>query len=136
MNLWRKIATLCLVVMVAVGTFGVNNIVMATDDSSVFIKKDADWKYLDNGVDLGTTWRDVNFDDSSWKVGKAPLGYGDDFSETDPTLPLETKVSFGDNAEAKYMTTYFRGIANIDQIEKIMLRLKSTYMWMMLLWSM
>ncbi|GAU79129.1 metallophosphoesterase [Fusibacter sp. 3D3] len=118
MNLRKRIAVLCLVLMVALSTFGVNDIVMATDDSSIFIEKDKEWKYLDNGIDLGTTWREVDFDDSTWKVGKAPLGYGDDFSETDPTLPLATKVSFGDKAEEKYMTTYLRGIAEIDQIEK------------------
>ena len=74
----------------------------------IILAKDAEWQYLDDGKDLGKDWTLENFDDSSWKVGKAPLGYGDDFSETDPTLPLATQVDYGSDAENKHMTTYFR----------------------------
>ena len=35
------------------------------------------WNYLDNGSNQGTSWRQVGFDDSSWKSGRAQLGYGD-----------------------------------------------------------
>ncbi len=34
------------------------------------------WRYLDEGTDLGTTWTDPGFDDSSWEAGIAPLGFG------------------------------------------------------------
>ncbi len=35
------------------------------------------WRYLSDGTDAGTTWRDPAFDDTTWSVGDAELGYGD-----------------------------------------------------------
>lgn len=32
------------------------------------------WKYLDNGTDEGTAWRQSAFDDSAWASGPAQLG--------------------------------------------------------------
>lgn len=58
------------------------------------------WKYLDNGSDQGTAWRAAAFNDASWASGPAQLGYGDGDEAT--------TVSFGPNASAKYVTTYFR----------------------------
>ncbi len=36
----------------------------------------ADWKYLDTGVDLGTSWVNTTFNDAAWLSGPAPLGFG------------------------------------------------------------
>lgn len=58
------------------------------------------WKYNDTGVDLGTTWKDLNFNDASWSQGNAPLGYG--------LTGLNTTTSFGPSSSNKYTTTYFR----------------------------
>ena len=58
------------------------------------------WRYLDNGTDPGTAWRQGAFDDSSWKSGRAELGYGDGDEAT--------VVSYGPSAANKYVTTYFR----------------------------
>ncbi len=58
------------------------------------------WKYLDNGSDQAAAWRAPSFDDSAWLAGFAQLGYGDG-DET-------TVVAFGPNANAKFVTTYFR----------------------------
>jgi hypothetical protein len=58
------------------------------------------WKYLDNGSNQGTAWRALNFDDSSWASGPAQLGYGDGDEAT--------VVSYGLDANNKYVTTYFR----------------------------
>ncbi len=60
----------------------------------------ATWKYLDDGSDQGTTWRDISFDDSSWSNGVAQLGYGDGDEAT--------ALSFGPDTNNKYPTTYFR----------------------------
>ena len=68
--------------------------------NSSLILANATWKYLDNGSDQGTVWNTTTFDDSTWKSGKAELGYGDG-DET-------TIVNFGTNASNKYITTYFR----------------------------
>jgi MYXO-CTERM domain-containing protein len=35
------------------------------------------WKYHDQGVDLGSSWNQLSYDDSSWAQGPAQLGYGD-----------------------------------------------------------
>ena len=37
-----------------------------------------EWRYSDTGAtDFGTSWRGLDFDDSTWKVGASQLGYGD-----------------------------------------------------------
>ena len=38
----------------------------------------ATWSYEDQGIDGGTTWREVAFDDSLWATGPARLGFGAD----------------------------------------------------------
>ena len=58
------------------------------------------WKYLDTGVNQGTAWRSAAFDDASWKTGAGKFGYGIG-GET-------TLLSYGPNANNKYITTYFR----------------------------
>ena len=45
--------------------------------SPIFIARDSTWRYLDDGSDQGTGWRDANFDDSGWSTGAAELGFGD-----------------------------------------------------------
>ena len=43
---------------------------------------------------------EVNFDDTDWESGYAPLGYGDD--------DIATVIEFGPNEKRKYITSYFR----------------------------
>jgi len=57
------------------------------------------WRYLDNGSNQGTAWRAVEFVDTAWRTGRAPLGYGD---------TVATVVSFGSSSSRKFVTTYFR----------------------------
>jgi spore germination protein YaaH len=58
------------------------------------------WRYLDNGVDQGTSWRTAAFDDASWKSGASQLGYGEGDERT--------IVGYGVDRTAKNMTAYFR----------------------------
>lgn len=58
------------------------------------------WKYLDNGTNQGTAWRGTGFSDATWASGNAQLGYGDGDEAT--------VVSYGPDANNKYITTYFR----------------------------
>ncbi len=60
----------------------------------------AAWKYLDTGVDPGTSWTNPTFDDSSWLSGPAQLGYGDGDEST--------VIGYGPDPGNKYMTTWFR----------------------------
>ncbi|WP_114778196.1 InlB B-repeat-containing protein [Botryobacter ruber] len=60
----------------------------------------SDWKYQDNGTDLGVAWRAASFDDSSWETGNGKFGYGES--------GLATLVDYGPDSDEKYITTYFR----------------------------
>ncbi len=57
------------------------------------------WKYLDDGTIAADGWRSPDFDDSKWRAGVAPLGYGGG--------SFRTLVEFGD-PQSKHITTYFR----------------------------
>jgi uncharacterized protein len=56
------------------------------------------WRYHDQGTDLGTAWRAPAYNDTTWKQGAGPLGYGD---------PVRTVIE-GGALPAKPMTSYFR----------------------------
>ena len=72
----------------------------ASGTDTVLVSTGAVWKYLDNGSDQGTTWRDVAFNDTTWASGAAQLGYGDGDEAT--------VVGFGPDPGNRYITTYFR----------------------------
>ncbi|HEX2980166.1 MAG TPA: hypothetical protein VHO48_07870, partial [Anaerolineaceae bacterium] len=76
------------------------------------------WKYLDNGTDQGTAWRQSNYDDRQWKSGPAELGYGDGDERT--------RVNYGSDPSHKYVTTYFRSqftATAISSYESLTIRL-------------
>ena len=58
------------------------------------------YRYWDTGVSPGATWTDPAFLDVAWETGAAPLGYND--------AHIATTVDYGFNANAKYITTWFR----------------------------
>ncbi len=69
------------------------------------IRSGHSWRYLDNGSDPGTNWREGSFNDGAWKTGPSPLGYGDNDEAT--------VVGFVDANPAqagvqKNATTFFR----------------------------
>ncbi|MBL7112988.1 MAG: CotH kinase family protein, partial [Bacteroidales bacterium] len=70
-----------------------------------------EWKYLDDGSDQGTQWTDPDFDDSGWKTGTAKFGYGDGDEQT--------LISYGTDAENKYITYYFRSEFNIEDKDSL-----------------
>lgn len=77
------------------------------------------WKYLDNGSNQGTAWRASGFNDAAWASGPGQLGYGDGDEAT--------VVSFGSNANAKHITTYFRqtiGIPSVSAYAGFSMRIK------------
>ena len=78
------------------------------------IKTGAAWKYLDNGTDQGTAWREPGFDDSSWPSGPSQLGYGDGDEGT--------TVGFVDvnprrNGTQRNATTYFRHTVDVPDVD-------------------
>lgn len=60
----------------------------------------ADWRYLDDGSDAGTAWRESGFDDSGWSNGLAKFGFGD----AGMTTLLATNRGDG----SRIVTYYFR----------------------------
>ena len=50
---------------------------LRTSAETTLLPAGAVWKYLDTGVNLGSTWTPLNFNDSTWASGPAELGYGD-----------------------------------------------------------
>ncbi len=71
---------------------------------TTYIAEGSSWKYLDNGSNQGTTWRNSAFNDSSWASGNSELGYGDGD---------ETTIVDSGPANAVHPTTYFRKTISI-----------------------
>ncbi|MEE9366236.1 MAG: metallophosphoesterase, partial [Dehalococcoidales bacterium] len=83
------------------------------------IEAGSTWKYLDDGSNQGTAWRETGFDDSGWASGPAELGYGDGDEAT--------VVSYGEDENTKYITTYFRHTFNVPDAslyQKVAISLK------------
>lgn len=79
-----------------------------------------EWSYLDNGVDISASdWKSFAFNDTAWNYGPAPLGYSN---------PVNTTLSFGPDANDKYITYYFRKRINVSNLaslpDSIILNLK------------
>jgi chitodextrinase len=43
----------------------------------VLVEHESVWRFLDDGSNQGTAWRELGFNDSGWATGQAELGYGD-----------------------------------------------------------
>jgi hypothetical protein len=53
------------------------------------------WKFLPQAQVKGDSWRNPDFDDSKWRTGKAPVGYGEDeIAKRKGTIVKEQGVSF------------------------------------------
>ena len=73
----------------------------------------ATWRYLDDGSDQGTAWRESDFEDSAWSSGPAELG----FEEGDEATLIQSG----------HITYYFRHAFSVDdpaQYDSLRLYLK------------
>jgi parallel beta-helix repeat protein len=86
--------------LTAVPNPGYNFVGWSAIETSMIFDLGESWKYLDNGTQPDASWSQINFDDITWSAGNGELGYGDN-DET-------TTVSYGPDANNKYITTYFR----------------------------
>src|SRR5262245_35875238 len=81
------------------------------------VSRGAVWKYLDDGSDQGTAWRNPGFSDRAWRSGPSQLGYGDGDEAT--------IVGFGPLPFFKHVTTYFRHAFTLDEPDDVVrLRLR------------
>lgn len=69
------------------------------------------WKFVDDGSEPPAEWAQPEFDDSKWKAGRAPLGYGD--------RGFSTQLSFGGDPKAKHITNYFRHRFKVDPAHRL-----------------
>ena len=66
------------------------------------------WKYL-TGVNPGTTWRALDYDDSAWLSGMAILGYGDaDITGTGVIKARANTAAAASTTNPNYATALFR----------------------------
>ena len=70
----------------------------------------SDWKYLDDGSNQGTFWREPAFDDRSWSSGATPAGYGG----ITGVSTFGTVIEYGGVNNDRHETTYFRRPLNIE----------------------
>ena len=80
----------------------------ADAEETVLLDKGGNWYYYDKGSLDGKNWNELSYNTFAWKQGTAPLGYS-----TRYTTP--TTLSYGGNADNKYITYYFRRNFNIDK---------------------
>ena len=84
------------------------------------------WKYLDDGSNQGTAWRNREFDDGAWRSGPAELGYGDNDEATEVRFGPNEDNDDNDEDE-KYITTYFRKdftVTDASQVTALTYRIK------------
>ena len=74
----------------------------AENAANSLIKWGDTWTYYDQGNLDGAPWTALGYGTSNWKSGQAPLGYGS------AGTGYATKVDYGNNAQSKHTTYYFR----------------------------
>jgi len=86
-------------------------------DRIILIDEGAVWKYFkgtrEPSSTQGTTWRQIDFDDSSWLSGNTPIGYGETFIVTNLT-----------DMRGGYTTVYLRKkfeVTDLDAINSVIL---------------
>ena len=69
------------------------------------IRSGALWKYLSDGTNPGSDWKELTFPDESWAAGTSPLGYGDgDEATVIPFVDADAATS----GVQKNATSHFR----------------------------
>jgi len=78
---------------------------------ATLVEKGSSWRYLDDGSNLLTAWKEPGFNDDGWKSGLAQLGYGDGDEAT--------VLSYGADPNDKHITTYFRHEFTVEDTSNI-----------------
>lgn len=81
---------------VVIGTPGRSNESTGAGEE-ILLERGSTWRYLDTGVEPGTDWKGIDFDDSDWSTGAAPLGSGDEYIVSvlaAAELPVRLRATF------------------------------------------
>lgn len=74
-------------------------------NSITLVPKGASWRYYDQGSLDGTNWNSPSYNDSGWRNGNAPLGYGKN--------DIATRLDYGQDSSHKRPTAYFRNTVHL-----------------------
>ncbi len=88
------------------------------EQSETLVSVGSTWRYLDDGSNQGTAWKELNFDATLWDQGPAELGYGDSDEAT---------VVGSGPAGDRFVTTYFRqefDLTDVESFTGLLLRLR------------
>lgn len=66
------------------------------------------WSYRDDNVDLGTDWRQPDYDDSAWPTGASPAGFG-----------VVDGLTFATITNNNIPTAYYRTVVNVTDVDLI-----------------
>jgi hypothetical protein len=83
-----------------------------SDAGTVLLAQNGQWKYFRGTEEPNAAWRQPGFDDSAWRVGQTPIGYGDPEIKTDLsrlTPPMRNN----------YTTVYLRNTFQISDKSQI-----------------
>ena len=86
-------------------SFNLELAVSGAPGANDLISAGSSWRYLDDGSDQGTAWRERDFDDAGWSSGTAELGFGDGDESTTITRG--------------HITYYFRQAFDIDDAASV-----------------
>ena len=79
------------------------------ETTASIVREGEDWRYLDGGQvpegGMAGPWTHLDFDDSDWLIGAAPLGYGD---------AQVTQIDDGATEEGRATTAFFRRELTVD----------------------
>ncbi|MHA7963211.1 S-layer homology domain-containing protein [Paenibacillus sp. CAU 1782] len=109
---WKTCLSVLLSAALLLGGIGqpVQQAQAAEEQPIVWMSKNAEWKYLDTGVDQGNSWQS-SYGDKDWAIGQAPLGFA---ATTTKFGSLNTTISFGSDSRNKHTTSYFVTNLNVD----------------------
>jgi len=82
-----------------------------TPTSTTIIPYGSTWKYLDDGSNQGTAWRNPGFNDEAWASGAAQLGFGDSPADEATIIRRINTVTGTTN-----ITFYFRRLATFPDL--------------------
>jgi hypothetical protein len=88
------------------GNLNPRAILLGEGQSVALVGEGAQWRYLDDGSNQESAWRDPLFDDTSWEIGPARLGYGE--------AALATKLAQVTEENVHPITYYFRHTFSVD----------------------
>jgi hypothetical protein len=75
------------------------------------------WRYLDDGSNQGTTWKETGYNDATWSSGTGIFGYGDGWI-TVCVKGCAATACGSSGCSTKFITTYFRKTVNIPDVSK------------------